>query len=68
MEKDVAKRIISNCIKAGENLHNVALELDKITDEEEKNRYKKKIAKLLADVYLEVMRPVINDYPELDPL
>ena len=67
MEKETAKKIMVSLERLGEALNDLATEIEKIKDIEEKKRYRRGVGELMGMSYTDIMRPIIREYPELDP-
>ena len=45
----------------------VCAQIDRLDSEDEKMQLRRGMGGMLADVYTELMRPLIQQFPELDP-
>jgi hypothetical protein len=62
MNRDVAAQLIKLCVEMG-----ATKVVGSIQDAEEQKLMRRPIGELGADVYTKLMRPVIRQYPDLDP-
>lgn len=67
MEKILAGNLLKDLLSLGENLNKIALQIEKIDAEEERLQFRRGISNLMGGVYGDLMRPIIREYPELDP-
>ena len=67
MKKPAAKRTIVACMKATSQLNEALLQIKKSAGKDEFAYYKKHIGRILGDILVDVMRPVLAEYPELEP-
>ena len=51
----------------GEALNDLAADIEKIKDLEEKKKYRRGVGELMGRSYTDIMRPIIKEYPDLDP-
>jgi hypothetical protein len=66
MERDVASQLIQLCLRMHDELGK-ADALAEQMDEVAKRSYRKAIGNLIQEIYIELMRPIIRQYPDLDP-
>ncbi len=66
MERDVASQVIQLCLQMHDELGK-ADALAEQMNEAEKRPYRRAIGHLIQEIYIELMRPVIRQYPDLDP-
>jgi hypothetical protein len=67
MEKEIAQKIMLSLEALGEALNELAADIEKIKDIEEKKKYRRGVGELMTRSYTDIMRHIIREYPELDP-
>jgi hypothetical protein len=67
MNRDVAAQLIKLCVEMGDVLNRGTTLVSSIPDGEEQKRLRRPIGELGADVYAKLMRPLVRQYPDLDP-
>ena len=67
MDKEIAKNLMANLLALSEPMNSVAETIELIDDEAQKLPLKQAIYKIIGDVYVDLMRPIIREYPEYDP-
>jgi hypothetical protein len=67
MNREIAEQLMRSFLALGESLNAATTSIDQIPDEEERARLRKDIGQLMQDVYLVLMRPIVGQYPDLDP-
>ena len=67
MDKTLAKSLIDQFLALSEPL-NTATELtEKIADTQERETVRRGLGNIMGLVYTDLMRPIIEQFPELDP-
>ena len=66
MDKRTAERLMQNLMELGGPLNSATELTHEISDEEERKLIRSGIGTVMLDV-IEVMKPIIQQYPELDP-
>ena len=67
MEKEIAQKIMLSLEVLGEALNDLAADIEKIKDIEEKKKYRRGVGELMGRSYTDIMRRIIREYPDLDP-
>lgn len=67
MEKDVAREINTMMLDYFAKLNASVKLVQQQCNEEEFQRYRKAIAKIMGEMSVEVMMPLYREYPELEP-
>ena len=67
MERSVANELMSNVSRLDDALTLIEGSIEKISDEDERKRYKRELGIVMVEIYDKIMRPVIKEYPDLDP-
>ena len=67
MERDTSKEILDMVRRISGELHASIRVVIDASSELESSRYKRVIGGILADVYDEIMTPIMDEYPELVP-
>ena len=68
MTRDVAELLMKSLVALNEPINNVMEAIEQISDVDEKKRFRKEIAEIVAVTYTNLTIPVVKQYPELDPL
>lgn len=67
MDKTVAGDLMKTLLELSASMNTVAALIEKIDDEKQKLILRGGIADLMGAVYTDLMRPIIREYPELNP-
>ena len=67
MDKALATKLIEQCRRIDDTLSVATALAAEIADDEERKRYLRAIADIIADVFVTLIRPIVKEYPELDP-
>lgn len=67
MKKDSAKALMEKLLRLSEAMDQVCILIDQLESEEERKEFRRGMSGMLADVYTELMRPLIRQFPDLDP-
>jgi hypothetical protein len=67
MDKEVAKSFLSLAVAMDANIVNMFAEVEKISDEEQKQRFKKAVGDLMGYIARDIIFPIVDEYPDLDP-
>lgn len=67
MEYNTAKKVIIDSQEYSKGLSLLLHEIKEAT-EEEFERYKLTIAKLLADIFIDIIHPIVSEHPDLKPI
>lgn len=67
VERSVANELMSNVSRLDDALTLIEGSIEKISDEDERKRYKRELGIVMVEIYDKIMRPVIKEYPDLDP-
>ncbi|QTN25660.1 hypothetical protein HZ992_12200 [Rhizobacter sp. AJA081-3] len=67
MNKDSAEAMMKKLLELSEAMDQVCSLIDQLESEEERMELRRGMSGMLADVYTELMRPIIRQFPELDP-
>ena len=67
MDRAIAEQLMQKYLELSEPL-NLATDLtDRIENKEEKELIRRGIGTVMAKIYIDLMRPIIRQYPDLDP-
>lgn len=67
MDRAIAEQLMQKYLELSEPL-NLATELtDKIENKEERSLIRRGIGSVMVNIYVDLMRPIIRQYPDLDP-
>jgi len=67
LKKEIAVAIVDNIISSNQII-NVLTELsDKLENESEAIKFRRNLAKILGVLNIDLLMPIISQYPELDP-
>ena len=67
MKLESAKLMMQKLLELSDAMNQVCSVIEQLDSEEEKTDFRRGMGAMLADVYIELMRPIINQFPELDP-
>ncbi|QTN21456.1 hypothetical protein HZ992_14815 [Rhizobacter sp. AJA081-3] len=67
MKKASAEALMQKLLALSHAMDQVCAQIDQLESDEEKAQLRRGMSGMLADVYTELMRPLIQQYPELDP-
>jgi hypothetical protein len=67
MDKEIARSLISLAVDMDKIVVRMFSEVEKIADGEAKQRYKKAVGDLMGYIARDVIFPLVDKYPELDP-
>lgn len=67
MNRVTAARTMRSIIELNGNLNAVAHVIERIRDTDEKKKFRRAFASIAGDVYTELMMPITEQFPDLDP-
>lgn len=67
MDKEVAKSLISLAVAMDANIVSMFAEVEKISDEKLRERFKRATGDLMGYIARDIIFPIVDKYPELDP-
>jgi hypothetical protein len=67
MDRTVAERIMKELLALTDPLNSATEATTRITDKEEQASFRRSIGEIMNSVYAHLMRPIIKQYPDLDP-
>ena len=67
MDKTTAKRLLNLYLKVGDPLNEAILIIGTLPDVEEQKQLRRSIGELISTVYIDMIRPIVREYPDLDP-
>jgi hypothetical protein len=67
MDKELAKLIMDDLVALDRSLNSVVERVEVMEVQAERDLFKQAIYKIIGDVYCELMRPIIREYPDMDP-
>jgi hypothetical protein len=67
MDRDTAKSLMKHCMEINAALNASTHSIEDLPDHEERARLRKHLSKIGQLVFLELMRPIVKQYPDLDP-
>ena len=67
MNRELAADLMANLLALDASMNSVVERIELIDDKDEHNAFKQAIYKVIGDVYCDLMRPIIRQYPDLDP-
>ncbi len=68
MTRDNAELLMKRLVALNGPFNGVIEAIEQISDQDEKRRFRKEIAEIIAITYTNLTVPVTKQYPELDPL
>ena len=67
MDKEIARSLISLAVTMDKSIVGMFSEVEKISDDQEKKRFKKACADLMGYVARDIIFPLVDRFPDLDP-
>ena len=67
MTREQAEALMKSLMALGEAMGEVNVVLDALGDTEERRALRRPLGGMMADLYIELQRPIIEQYPDLDP-
>lgn len=67
MKKDIAKKLMDILFSFDNSLESATQLTELIEDENERKLIRKGIGEIGSRIYTDLMRPIIKQYPDLDP-
>jgi len=67
MERENAQKLMENISKIDSQINRMIEIISDMKDEQEQKRYRKSASMVVGLIYSDFIRPIIRDYPELDP-
>jgi DNA-binding transcriptional LysR family regulator len=67
LKKDSAEALMQKLLELSNSMNQVCDLINQLESKEEREQFRRGMSGMLADVYTELMRPLIRQFPELDP-
>lgn len=67
MDKKLASEIINSAMELGAVCNKIEPLLRRITEDDERKEFLRCLGKIMGDVNINMILPIIKKYPELDP-
>jgi hypothetical protein len=67
LEKQTAEALMKSLGELSSSMNTVAADIERVEVVEQKLHLRKGIADMMGALYADLMRPIIREYPELDP-
>jgi hypothetical protein len=67
MDRTVAEKLMKDLMALTNPLNSATAAASQITNEEEQASFRRSIGEIMNAVYVDLMRPIIKQYPDLDP-
>lgn len=67
MTREQAEALMKSLQALGEAMGEVNVALDALGATEERKALRRPLGGMMADLYIELQRPIIEQYPDLDP-
>lgn len=68
MDRDVAELLMQRLVALNKPVNDVFEAIENISDLKEKRRFRKQLGEIIAATYINLTVPVVDQYPDLDPL
>jgi hypothetical protein len=68
MDRDVAELLIKKLVALDEPIREATEAIDLISDLEERLHFRGQIGEIIVAIFLKLTAPVVDQYPDLDPL
>jgi hypothetical protein len=67
MDRTVAEKLMKDLMALTNPLNSATQATTQITDKEEQASFRRAIGEIMNSVYTDLMRPIVKQYPDLDP-
>jgi hypothetical protein len=67
IDRDSAERLMINFMDINEALNAATITISHFPEQEEQRRFRRAVGEIGNIVYLDLMRPIIKQFPDLDP-
>ncbi len=67
MDKEIARKLIEFAIALDKPLNDATALTGQISDTDERKAVRRAIAEITGTAYSELIRPILRQYPDLDP-
>ena len=67
MEKNVATALLNAAVSLNEKLGEMDLIVSSITDPDTKKKYVKALGNIIGGITIDIILPIVGEYPDLDP-
>ncbi len=67
MERAIAEQLLRTFLAMNESLNSATLLAAKVESKDEQDSLRRAIGNVIQVIYIDLMRPVIRQYPDLDP-
>lgn len=67
MHRDVAEKVVSECIQTSARLNSLLREVEADCSADEFKKLKRGIGAVLGSLLIEVLNPLLNEHPDLRP-
>jgi hypothetical protein len=68
MTREQAEALMKSLLALSEAMGAVNVALDALGDTEERKALRRPLGGMMADLYIELQRPIIEQFPDLDPV
>ena len=67
MNREIAETLMSQLLAMSDPLNRATELSQKIVEKDEREQFRKGIGEIMNIIYLQLMNPIIKQYPDLDP-
>ena len=67
MTRSTAEKVVRSLLSAVGEVNDSLLLIQPEVSEEMYREYKRQCAEVMAAIYLDLVKPIVRDYPDLDP-
>lgn len=67
MERATAELMMKELLALSQPLNAATALTDQIADRAEREQFRRELAALMGDIYIDLIKPIIKQYPDLDP-
>jgi DNA-binding transcriptional LysR family regulator len=67
VNRESAEALMQRLLQLSRAMDDVCAEIEQLESDEERMQLRRGMSGMLADVYTELMRPLIQQFPDLDP-
>src|SRR5438128_1815110 len=67
VQRDIAELLIKELLAMGQPLISATQLIDQIASKDERRQFRRGLGEVMDQIYIDLMRPIIRQYPDLDP-
>jgi hypothetical protein len=67
IDRAYATAVMTACLFIGSHLDSLSAMSERVENEAERAKFRRAIGEIMGTLYVDIMRPVVKQYPDLDP-